>query len=90
MQVQQQLLLISWRNNFTSIQVWPNLGLHYALVAKLALYLQQPAAAAQAATAAGEVLKITHTGSSQVLHEVIGIGYEAQQELEASSRAHGE
>eukprot|EP00878_Enallax_costatus_P011592 GHUV01012100.1.p2 GENE.GHUV01012100.1~~GHUV01012100.1.p2 ORF type:complete len:544 (+),score=225.45 GHUV01012100.1:895-2526(+) len=71
-------------------KVWPNLGLHYALTAKLALYLQQPAMAGQAATAAGDILCITHPSESQALQEVIRMRHEAQQEIEAYRRMKGQ
>lgn len=64
------------------MQVWPNLGLHYALVAKLAMYLEQPSLAADAASAAMNILQITHSGTSPVLQEVMHVMYGAQQELQ--------
>jgi hypothetical protein len=68
------------------LQIWPNLGLHHALTAKLAMFLQQPASAAAAAQAAAGVLQVTHAGSSAVLAEVMQLQYEAQQELAAYAR----
>jgi hypothetical protein len=68
------------------LQVWPNLGLHYAMLAKLQMFLEQPAAAAQAAEAAAAILRVTHGSSSPVLQEVARTRYEAGQELAASAR----
>jgi hypothetical protein len=68
------------------MQVWPNLGLHHALTAKLAMFLQQPAAAAAATGAAAGILQVTHPGSSAVLGEVMQLQFEAQQELAAFER----
>lgn len=62
-------------------QVWPNLGLHYALLAKLELLLEQPATAAHAAAAAAGILHITHGSNAAVLRDVHQIHYDAQQEL---------
>eukprot|EP00775_Hariotina_reticulata_P013528 gene13528-biopygen15414 len=69
-------------------KVWPNLGLHYAMVAKLAMLLQHPGAALAAAEAAGNILHITHGSSSCVLQEVMRLRWEAQQELEAFRQRH--
>jgi hypothetical protein len=68
------------------LQVWPNLGLHYALTAKLAMFLQQPGTAAAAAGAAAGILQVTHPGSSPVLAEVMQLRCEAQQEVAAMER----
>ena len=70
------------------MQVWPNLGLHYALQAKLEMLLEQPAAAAAASEAALAILRVTHGSSSAVLHEVGRTRYEAGQELAAAAAAH--
>lgn len=67
------------------MQVWPNLGLHYAMVAKLEMYLEQPGAAVPAAEAAAAILQITHSRSSSVLEEVSRTHYEARQELAAAA-----
>jgi hypothetical protein len=67
------------------LQVWPNLGLHYALLAKLKMLLEQPAAAAEAAEQALAVLRVTHGGSSSVLQEVGRTRYEAGTELAAAA-----
>lgn len=69
-------------------QVWPNLGLHYAMVAKLAMLLEQSQAALAAAEAAGNILHITHGSSSCVMQEVMRLRWEAQQELEAFHGGH--
>jgi len=69
-------------------QVWPNLGLHYAMVAKLAMFLEKPQAALAAAEAAGNILHITHGSSSCVMQEVMRLRWEAQQELEAFHGGH--
>jgi len=68
-------------------QVWPNLGLHYAMLAKLEMLLEQPGAAARAAEAAAAVLCVTHGGSCGVVHEACRIRYEAEQELAAARMA---
>jgi hypothetical protein len=39
-------------------QVWPNLGLHHALLAKLQMLLEQPAAARASAERAAEILRV--------------------------------
>jgi hypothetical protein len=67
------------------VQVWPNLGLHYAMLAKLEMLLEQPAAAAQAAEAAAAILRITHGSGAAVLQEVARTRYEAEQELAAAA-----
>ncbi len=61
-------------------QVWPNLGLHCALLAKLELLLENPREALAAADAALSILRVTHPGTS-VLEEVLRLRWEAQQEL---------
>jgi SET and MYND domain-containing protein len=68
-------------------QVWPNLGLHYATLAKLEVLLEHPAAAAAAAEAAAGILRATHDGSSSVMREVLQTRYEAGQELAAAAAA---
>jgi hypothetical protein len=65
--------------------VWPNLGLHYALLAKLEMFLEHPAAAVQAAEAAARTLQVTHGPGSSVVQEVMRIRYEAGQELAAAA-----
>lgn len=67
-------------------QVWPNLGLHYAMLAKLELLLEQPAAAARAAEAAAAILRVAHGGDAAVVHEVCRTRYEAGAELAAYAR----
>jgi hypothetical protein len=59
--------------------------LHYALLAKLEMLLEQPAAAAEAAEKALAVLRVTHGGSSSVLQEVGRTRYEAGTELAAAA-----
>jgi hypothetical protein len=61
------------------------LGLHYAVLAKLEMLLEQPAAAAEAAEKALAVLRVTHGGSSSVLQEVGRTRYEADTELAAAA-----
>ncbi|KAK9829973.1 hypothetical protein WJX72_008972 [[Myrmecia] bisecta] len=51
--------------------VWPNLGLHLAMHAKLALHQNFVAEALQAANAALNVLQYTHPGSKSVLDDVL-------------------
>ena len=45
---------------FMIMQVWPNTGLHFASVAKLASLLGKDDMALQASQAAIDILKITH------------------------------
>lgn len=65
------------------LQVWPVLGLHLAAQAKLEMLLEHPAAAAKTAAAAMKVLQVTHPGSD-VVQQVLHVGYEARQELRHS------
>ena len=50
------------------MQVWPNLGLHYASVAKIASLLEQDVTAIKASQAAADILQYTHP-ESLVLQE---------------------
>ncbi|KAF8067415.1 CKB4 [Scenedesmus sp. PABB004] len=67
-------------------KVWPNRGLHLALLAKLALLLESPREAAEAAGGAADVLRVTHPGGA-VLHEVLRLRHEADAELAAAAAA---
>lgn len=64
-------------------QVSPNLGLHYATLAKLELLLQQAGPALAAARASEGILHVTHAGSDggDVLQQVQRLVWEAQQEV---------
>jgi hypothetical protein len=74
------------RHSLCALQVWPNMGLHYATLAKLEMLLEQPAAAARAAEAAAAILRVTHGGGCSVLQEVARTRYEAGQELAMAAR----
>jgi len=64
-------------------RVWPNLGLHLAQHAKLAMLLEHAAEAAGIADEALRILCITHAGQGGVCDEVARIRWEAQQEVAA-------
>ncbi|KAL6748490.1 hypothetical protein V8C86DRAFT_2877277 [Haematococcus lacustris] len=63
-------------------RVWPNVGLHFAAVAKLAMLLEQPGAALRAVEKSIESLRITHCGSEggAVLRDMERLRWEAQHE----------
>lgn len=64
--------------------IWPNLGLHYATLAKLASFLEQPKEAMAAAEKAMRVLSITHSGwreGEAVIEQVARVRWECQQEM---------
>ncbi len=63
-------------------QVWPNLGLHLAALAKVAALLEHASEAAEAAKGAAEVLRYTHPGSS-ILQDMLRLHHEASAELQA-------
>lgn len=63
--------------------MWPNLGLHLAQHAKLAMLLEHSAEAAHVADKALKILCITHGGQGGVCEEVARTRYEAQQEVAA-------
>jgi hypothetical protein len=66
-------------------RVWPNRGLHNALLAKLLLLLERPKAALKAADGALESLRVTHcgaAGSEEVLGEVLRLRGQAAHEVE--------
>eukprot|EP00877_Chromochloris_zofingiensis_P003146 jgi/Chrzof1/12832/Cz07g08320.t1 len=65
-------------------KVWPNLGLHYATLAKLEMFLEHPAHALEAANNALECIKVTDSDSS-VIQDVLRVRYEAQAELQLQS-----
>lgn len=74
-----------WLNSSTfCLQVWPNLGLHYATLAKLEMFLEHPAHALEAANNALECIKVTDSDSS-VIQDVLRVRYEAQAELQLQS-----
>lgn len=59
-----------------TLQVWPNKGLHFAMLAKMAAFLERDATAAQYAGQALQQLQYTHA-NSPVLEEIRQIGFEA-------------
>lgn len=61
------------------MQVWPNLGLHYASQAKIASLLQRDDEAIKASQAAVRILQCTHAGSN-VLQEQVQLLHSLQQE----------
>jgi hypothetical protein len=52
------------------LQVWPDLGLHHAAIAKIAALIDRPARAAPAARKALEILCLTHGGGGEVVREL--------------------
>ena len=58
------------------MQVWPNKGLHFATMAKIAAFLEQDATAAEYAIKALQQLQYTHA-DSPVLEEIRQIAFEA-------------
>lgn len=67
------------------------LGLHYATVAKLAAFLEQPAEAAAAAGKALQIMRITHAGAwcdagLQLCQQVAAIGADAQHYMSQQQR----
>ena len=65
--------------------IWPNLGLHYAVVAKLAAFLEDNDGAVEAADQACKVLQYTHPGAV-VLQEVLRLRAEALAHKHATSK----
>ena len=63
-------------NAMLTVQVWPNTGLHYAMLAKIAAFLEHDASAADFASKALRQLQYTHA-SSPVFEEIRQIGFEA-------------
>jgi hypothetical protein len=63
------------------MQVWPQLGLLHASIAKLAHLLEQPSQALAAAHAAAAILAATHGAQGSVAAEMSRIAFEAEQEL---------
>ena len=59
-----------------TVQVWPNMGLHYAMLAKIAAFLEHDASAADFASKALHQLQYTHA-NSKVFEEIRQIGFEA-------------
>ncbi len=57
--------------------MWPNLGLHYASVAKIASLLEQDDMAIQASQAAAGILRYTHSDSG-ILQEQLQLLYNLQ------------
>jgi len=65
-------------------QVWPNLGLHLATLAKIAALLEQNQEAASHAKAAALILRITHP-DGQALQEMLQLWHDANAELSANA-----
>ena len=65
-------------------QVWPNLGIHYASVAKIASLLEEDDMAVQASQAAAGILKDTHPDSS-ILQEQLQLAYNLQNAMNSSN-----
>ena len=63
-------------------QVWPNLGLHLAAVAKIAALLDHTEEAAGAAQGAAGILRYTHP-ASDILQDMLRLHHEASMELRA-------
>lgn len=61
-------------------QVWPDLGLHWASMAKLSSVLGHDSEAATAAEAACRVLSITH-GGGRVVNEMMQLRHEIGQQM---------
>ena len=59
-----------------NLQVWPNRGLHFAMLAKIAALLERDASAAELASKALQQLQYTHA-NSRVFEEIRQIGFEA-------------
>ncbi len=59
------------------MQVWPNLGLHHACVAKIASLLKQDDTAMEACKAAVDIMRYTHPDSS-TLREQLQLMYNLQ------------
>lgn len=67
------------------LQVWPDLGLHWASMAKLASVLGRDAEAAAAAEAACRVLTLTH-GGGRVVNEMMHLRHELGQQMAMDRR----
>ena len=65
--------------------VWPNLALHYAMLAKLEMLLCRPALARVAAQGAVSGLRLTHGGGGLV-DDMLRLQQEAEQEVLAGAR----
>lgn len=70
--------------NCLPMQVWPNKGLHYAMMSKIAALLEQDDVAAESAATALQQLQNTHA-NSPILESVRQIHFESRQCLEATS-----
>ncbi|CAD7705179.1 unnamed protein product [Ostreobium quekettii] len=66
--------------------VWPNMGLHWAIMAKLELFCGDPAVAARIADKGARVLQITH-GDSSVLEDALRLRYDAERCLAEAKRS---
>ena len=58
------------------MQVWPNKGLHFAMLTKIAAFLEQDTTATEYANKALQQLQYTHA-DSPVLDEIRQISFEA-------------
>lgn len=67
-----------------SLQVWPNKGLHFAMLAKIAALLERDATAAECATKALHQLQYSHA-DSPVLEDIRQIGFEASRSQDLSA-----
>lgn len=66
------------------MQVWPNLGLHLATLAKIAALLEQDEEAAKQAEAAASTLCITHP-ESPILQEMLQLWHDTKALLSANA-----
>ncbi len=72
------------------MQVWPNLGLHWATIAKLVHFMSgRPEQAQRAAQRALAILGHTHSTGGGVIDAVRRVLFEASQELAYAGRMHG-
>ena len=65
------------------VQVWPDLGLHWASMAKLSSVLEHDSEAAAAAEAACRVLTVTH-GGGRVVNEMMQLRHEIGHDMAMS------
>jgi len=71
------------------MQVWPNLGLHHASVAKIASLLKQDDTATEACKAAVEIMRYTLPVSS-ILQEQLQLMYNLQNVRDSTQHQLGE
>ena len=78
-----QKLAVSGCDKLLGVQIWPNKGLHFAMLAKLAAHLEHDREAREFASKALQQLQYTHA-NSPVFEEVRQIAFEASRSQQTS------